>query len=141
MTHTAAEEALIETAKEYFRRADAGRADLVDLCTDDVELYFPKFGVATGKAAFFELATGLFSRLRQLSHDHDSLLCIADGDHVVIEGTSRGTTHNGLSWAGGKTPAGRFCNVFHFREGKIDKVRIHIDPDYGAEDRDRFLWA
>ena len=141
MTHTAAEQALIETAKEYFRRVDAGSADLVELFTDDVELYFPKFGVATGKPALLELASVLFTSLRQLSHDHDTLLCIADGDHVVVEGTSRGTTKDGLSWAGGRTPAGRFCNVFHFRDGKIDRVHIHIDPDYGGQDRDRFLWG
>src|SRR5438067_10948183 len=101
MTHTAAEKATIETANEYSRRVDAGSADLIDLCTDDVEIYFPKFGVAIGKPALRELATVLFTRLRQLSHDHDSLLCIVDGDHVVVEGTSRGTTHDGLSWAAG----------------------------------------
>ncbi len=141
MAHTAAEEALIEITKEYFRRVDAGSADLAELFTDDVEVYFPKFGVMKGKAAFFDLASGLFERISQIAHDVDSLLCVANGNDVVAEGMSRGTTRDGTSWEGGSTPAGRFCNVFHFRNGKIDRVHIHLDPDYGAEDRDRFLWG
>jgi ketosteroid isomerase-like protein len=140
MAHTASEKANLETAKEYFRRLDAGRTDLGDLFTDDVEVYFPKFGVAKGKASL-ELASGLFSRIRQSAHDIDLLLCISNGNHVVTEGTSRGTAHSGSSWIGGGTPAGRFCNVFHFRDGKIDRVHVHLDPDYGSEGRERFLWG
>lgn len=54
---------------------------------------------------------------------------------------TRGTVHNGFTWAGGSTPAGRFCNVFHFRDGKIHRVHIHLNPDYGGSDRDGFLWG
>ena len=46
-----------------------------------------------------------------------------------------------IAWAGGETPGGRFCNVFHFRDGKIDRIYVYLDPDYGGEDRDRFLWG
>ena len=31
-----------ETVKQYFVRSDAGRADVLDLFTDDVQLYFPE---------------------------------------------------------------------------------------------------
>ena len=141
MAHTSAEEALIETAREYFRRVDQGRADLVELFTEDVEVYFPKFGVAKGKAAFGELATGLFRRIASITHDLECLHFVANGDDVVAEGFSSGSTRGGASWAGGTTPAGRFCNVFRFRDGKIDRVHIHLDPDYGAEDADRFSWG
>lgn len=141
MAHTAAEEALIETAKEYFRRVDVGAPNLVDLFTDDVEVYFPKFGVVKGKAAFVELATGLFTRINQITHHVDSLVCVANGNNVMTEGFSSGVTKNDTNWSGGKTPAGRFCNAFHFRDGKIDSVHIHLDPDYGGEDNDRFTWG
>ncbi|SCK14591.1 Ketosteroid isomerase-related protein [Variovorax sp. HW608] len=141
MAHTVAEQALIETAKEYLRRVDAGRGDVAELCTDDVEVYFPKFGIAKGKQALFELGSGLFTRVSEISHDQQSLLCVANGDDVVVEGLSRGKTKSGVEWVGGNTPTGRFCNVFHFREGRIDRVHIHLDPDYGGEDRDRFLWG
>ena len=141
MTHTASETALIEIAKEYFRRVDAGGAGLADLFTDDIELYFPKFGVAKGMDAFGALAAGLFTRISRISHDMDSLLCVANGDDVIIEGMTRGAMQNGSSWAGGHTPGGRFCNVFHFRDGKIDRVHIHLDPDYGGLDSAGFLWG
>ncbi|SCK14904.1 Ketosteroid isomerase-related protein [Variovorax sp. HW608] len=141
MAHTTTEQGLIEIAREYFRRVDAGRGDLVELFNDDIEVYFPKFGVVKGKQALFELASGLFTRIAELSHDQDSMLCVANGDDVVVEGLSRGKTKSGVEWAGGKTPTGRFCNVFHFRGEKIDRVHIHLDPDYGSEDRERFLWG
>ena len=84
MTHTASETALIEIAKEYFRRVDAGGASLTDLFTDDVELYFPKFGVAKGMDAFGALASGLFTRISRISHDMDSLLCVANGEDITM---------------------------------------------------------
>ncbi len=43
---------LVQLAEEYYRRADAGQPDVVDLFTEDVEIFFPKFGVGRGKAAF-----------------------------------------------------------------------------------------
>jgi len=52
------EQAMLVAVKQYFVRADAGRADVLDLFTDDVQIHFPKFGIATGKGAFGELATG-----------------------------------------------------------------------------------
>jgi len=59
----------VSIAKEYFRRADAGRADLLDLMTQDVQLYFPKFGVARGRQAFREVAAGLGGVFDWVEHD------------------------------------------------------------------------
>ena len=132
---------LVEVAKEYFRRMDAGREDVVDLFTEDVQIYFPKFGVASGKTAIFDLAARLLATLNEISHDVDRLTCVVQGDMVVTEGMTRGVTKSGVAWAGGETPGGRFCNVFHFRDGRIDRVHIYLDPDYGGEDRNRFLWG
>jgi hypothetical protein len=44
----------------------------------------------------------------------------------------------GKSWAGGKTPGGRFCNVFKFRDGRISSLHIYLDPDYTGEDEHGF---
>src|SRR5438128_281202 len=43
--------------------------------------------------------------------------------------------------AGGKTPGGRFCNVFKFRDGRISSLHIYLDPDYTGEDEARFRWG
>jgi hypothetical protein len=48
---------------------------------------------------------------------------------------------SGKSWAGGKTPGGRFCNVFKFRDGRISSLHIYLDPDYTGEDEARFRWV
>jgi hypothetical protein len=69
MGRTATTSDLIPLAEEYYRRADAGRPDLVDLFTEDVELYFPKFGVRRGKTALGELAAGLLGSLKSIEHD------------------------------------------------------------------------
>src|SRR5215470_6729671 len=40
-----------------------------------------------------------------------------------------------------KTPGGRFCNVFKFRDGRISSLHIYLDPDYTGEDEARFRWG
>ena len=56
------EQTMLAAVKQYFVRVDAGQASVLDLFTDDVQIYFPKFGIATGKAAFGELATDCSGR-------------------------------------------------------------------------------
>jgi hypothetical protein len=128
-------------AREYFVRADAGRPEVVDLFADDIEIFFPKFGIARGKAAFWDLAKGLLGSLSSLAHDMDKLSYITSGETVVVEGTTHGALRNGQTWAGAETPGGRFCSVFQFRDGLISRMYIYLDPDYGSADAERFLWG
>jgi hypothetical protein len=132
--------ALIEIAAEYYRRGDAGQANVVDLFTEDVEIFFPKFGVRRGKAAFFELAGGLMSSLKSIAHYKNDLTYVVTGNTVVVEGRTHGETRDGSKWEGGKTPGGRFCSVFEFSGHLISRMYIYLDPDYGSVDRARFLW-
>ena len=136
-----AESKLIETVEQYFIRADAGRADALDLFTDDVQLYFPKFGVAKGKQAFGELATGHLGTLSEFGHDLSSFRYVIASNVVVVEGTPRGADRAGNRWSGGETAGGRFCSVFRFRDGLIARMHIYLDPDYTGRDRERFLWG
>jgi len=134
--------AKIATVKEYFRRGDAGRRDLMELFTEDVQFYFPKFGIGTGKRAFAEFATGLMGSIERITHDMDALTFIESGDCVVVEGMTSGIHKNGQSWRGGKTPGGRFSSVFEFRDdGLIRRMYIYLDPDYLGMDKERFLWG
>src|SRR6266478_6988974 len=55
----------ISIAQEYFRRADAGRADIVELMTEDVQLYFPKYGIGHGKKGLPGIRDGHGRRLRR----------------------------------------------------------------------------
>ncbi|AYB34867.1 nuclear transport factor 2 family protein [Chryseolinea soli] len=130
----------IAIAREYFIRADQGRADVLDLLEEDAEIYFPKFGIGQGRQSLFEMVKGFEGALESIQHDYDTLTFIPSGDYVVVEGTSHGKM-SGKSWAGGKTPGGRFCNVFKFRNQRIVSIHIYLDPDYIGEDEARFRWG
>ena len=86
------------------------------------------------------MVKGFEGSLEYIQHDYDSFAFIPSGDYLIVEGTSHGTM-SGKSWAAGKTPGGRFCNVFKFREGRISCVHIYLDPDYTGEDEPRFRWG
>jgi SnoaL-like domain len=128
-------------AEEYYHRADAGRADTFDLFTDDVEFYFPKFGVGMGKAAFGEFIGGMLSVIQEIAHDISGFRYVVSANVVVVEGTTSGRDHAGNRWAGGKTSGGRFCSIFEFEGALIKRMYIYLDPDYCGQDSNRFLWG
>jgi ketosteroid isomerase-like protein len=130
----------IAVAREYFLRADQGRPEVLDLFHEDAEFYFPKFGFGVGRQSIFEMVKGFDGILEHIRHDYDDLIFIPSGDYLVVEGTSQGKM-NGKSWVGGKTPGGRFCNVFKFREDRILSLHVYLDPDYIGEDAARFRWG
>ena len=114
---------------------------LFDLFTDDVQIYFPKYGLTRGKQGFHDFATGLLSSVSAMAHDLPNLNFIAGGDTVVVEGLTYGSDHEGRNWRGGATPGGRFCSVFEFSGDLISRMHIYLDPDYTGRDHDRFLWG
>jgi len=130
----------IAIAREYFTRADDGRPDVLDLFHEEAEIYFPKFGFGHGRDSFFEMVKGFGGVLENIRHDYDTMIFIPADNYVVVEGTSRGRM-SGKSWEGGKTPGGRFCNVFKFRDQRIISLHIYLDPDYIGEDEARFRWG
>lgn len=140
-TMTDQEAANLEATKQYFIRGDAGRPDTFDLFADDVQIYFPKFGITRGKDGFSELATGLLGSVSAIAHDLSTFTYVVTGDTVVVEGTTYGTGAENRSWRGGHTPGGRFCSVFQFRDGLIARMHIYLDPDYVSQDSGRFLWG
>ena len=48
----------IAIAREYFIRADQGRADMLELFHNDAEIYFPKFGFGFGRQSLFDMVKG-----------------------------------------------------------------------------------
>jgi hypothetical protein len=130
----------IKTAERYFRLADQGSPEVLELFHEDAEIYFPKFGFGHGRQSLFEMIQGFQGTLEFIQHDYENLKFIASGDYVVVEGSSRGKL-SGKTWTGGTTPGGRFCNVFKFRGDRIESVHIYLDPDYTGEDAARFRWG
>ena len=141
MPNHAENQSHVAVARDYFRLLDAGDAAILELFTRDAQVYFPKYGVGTGGAGFLEIATGLGSVLSATTHDSKDYLYIGSGDYLVVEGTTSGTLKDGRQWKATETPTGRFCSVFQFRDNRIARLSIYLDPDYGGDDEARFLWG
>lgn len=130
-------EARLQVIDAYFRGADSRDPAWLDLFTEDVELFFPKFGLTRGKAAVAGFAARLAAELESLEHDIAGLRKIVAGDTIVVEGTEAGVTRSGLRWPDGVVSQGRFCDVFDFAGTLIRSVHIYVDPDFTSADRDR----
>ena len=138
--HSDPDDKRITAARDYFRLADQGRPEVLDLFHEDAEIYFPKFGFGFGRQSLLEMTSGFAGALEFIRHDCDTLTFIPAGDYVVVEGTSHGKM-SGKAWTGGVTPGGRFCNVFKFRGDRISSLHVYLDPDYTGEDTLRFRWG
>ncbi|WP_202901336.1 nuclear transport factor 2 family protein [Chania multitudinisentens] len=110
---------------------------LLDLFTDDVEFFFPKFGVARGKAALARFAERIAKGTAQLTHDIDGLIFTVGNDRIVVEGREWGVTADGRAWPDGDISQGRFANVFEFDGLLIKRIFIYVDPDFTNEDHQR----
>jgi ketosteroid isomerase-like protein len=136
-----ADQIAVTVAKEYFARLDAGSAQLLDLFTEDAQIYFPKFGIGRGRSALLDVLAGLGGAIQSTQHPTESFVYTHAGNRLAVEGTTRGVLKTGTRWAAGETPAGRFCNVFEFRGNLICRMHVYLDPDYAGDDKARFLWG
>ena len=130
----------VAVVKEYFRRGDARQPDVLDVMADDIEFYFPKFGIGRGKSEFVEMASGLRNRVT-VFHDQENLRFHEVGDTVIVEGETYGQDSDGVEWRGGVTPGGRFCAVYEVRDGLIARNYIYADTDYSSRNEQDFLWG
>jgi ketosteroid isomerase-like protein len=134
-------------ALEYLKAFDRGGitsngGSILDLFADDAQVYFPKWGIASGKAQIGKLFGDVGGTLKSIHHHYDEFLWIfSGGDVIVCEGTSEGEHRDG-PWRAGDPQwgAGRWCDVFEIADGKIQRVFIYLDPDYAGKDTSRYPW-
>jgi hypothetical protein len=134
-------------ALEYLKALDAGGVtpsgkSIFDLFSPHAEVYFPKWGVAHGRAQIETLFGDVGSKLKSITHHYDSLKWIfSGGDSIVCEGLSHGEHADG-PWRAGDPDwgAGRWCDVFEIRDGLIQRCFIYLDPDYAGKDTERYPW-
>jgi hypothetical protein len=146
-TQTMTDEQRKSVALEYLKAFDnAGKTSddrsILDLFADDAQVYFPKWGLATGKDEIGRLFTDVGGTLKSIRHDYAAFNYIFSGqDYVVVEGTSYGEHRDG-PWRAGVPDwgAGRWCDVFEIRDWKIQRVFIYLDPDYAGKDIARYPW-
>ncbi|WP_169814067.1 nuclear transport factor 2 family protein [Actinomadura kijaniata] len=133
-------------ALEYLKAFDRGGVTsdgggILDLLADDAQVYFPKWGLATGKDEIARMFADVGDLVRVIRHDYATFNWVISGDMVVCEGTSRGEHRDG-PWRAGDPEwgAGRFCDVFEIRDWLIHRCFIYLDPDYAGRDRERYPW-
>ncbi|MCZ0732870.1 nuclear transport factor 2 family protein [Phreatobacter sp. AB_2022a] len=137
MTGNTLDAARIAIIKAYFAKIDRGDASYLDDVTDDVELFFPKFGTGRGKADLILFGKRLGRDLQSLAHDIDGFSYIVSGNTIVVEGRESGVTAAGIAWPDGEISQGRFCNVFDFQGLKMRRIAIYVDPDFASTHADR----
>jgi hypothetical protein len=134
-------------ALEYLKAFDNGGVtstgeSILDLFASDAQVYFPKWGLATGTEDIGRLFGDVGGTIRAIRHDYAAFNWIFSGsDMVVAEGTSYGEHRDG-PWRAGVPDwgAGRWCDVFEIRDWKIQRCFIYLDPDYAGKDTARYPW-
>ena len=134
-------------ALEYLKAFDnkgvtSNGGSILDLFADDAQVYFPKWGIASGKDQIGKLFGDVGGTIKSIEHHYSHFNWIFSGsDLVVCEGTSHGEHKDGR-WRAGvpEHGAGRWCDVFEIRDFKIQRVFIYLDPDYAAKDTSRYAW-
>jgi hypothetical protein len=147
-TQTMTDEQRKSVALEYLKAFDNGGVtttggSILDLFADDAQVYFPKWGLATGKEEIGRLFTDVGSTIKSISHDYALFNWILTGsDLFACEGTSHGEHRDG-PWRAGvpESGSGRWCDVFEVRDWKIQRCFIYLDPDYAGKDTARYPWA
>src|SRR6266850_2374480 len=76
----------IKVVQNYFRLADQGSPEILELFHEDAEIYFPKFGFGFGRQSFFELTKGFEGALEFVRHDYDNLKIIPAGTTSLWKG-------------------------------------------------------
>lgn len=144
-TKTMTDEQRKSVALEYLKAFDKGGVtstggSILDLFADDSQVYFPKWGLATGKEQIGQLFGDVGATLKAILHDYAGFNWImTGGDMFACEGTSFGEHQDG-PWRAGVTHAGRWCDVFEVRDYLIQRCFIYLDPDYAGLDTDRYPW-
>ena len=132
-------------AIEYLKAFDkagvtSSGGSILDLFADDAQLYFPKWGLATGKEQIGQCFTDVGATIKSILHDYSHFNWVMTGtDMFAVEGTSAGEHRDG-GWRAGVSHAGRWCDVFEIRDFLIQRCYIYLDPDYAGLDTDRYPW-
>lgn len=128
-----------ELATAFLRAFDEG-ADVFALVTDDVQVMYPKWGIANGKAGLADLYRDLGPYLDGICHHPETFRYLVDGNEVCISGVSSGTLKDGRTWGPDGGYSGQFCTWFTFDGALASRIWIYIDPDYVGGTNAYYPW-
>lgn len=115
---------------------------VLDFFAEDATFFFPKWGLARGKATIARMFTDIGGTIQAATHHLWSVNWITTGtDLLAVEGTTHGEHRDG-PWRAGvpEWGAGRWCGVFEVRDSLIQRAFIYLDPDYAGKDTARYPW-
>lgn len=141
MSKTEIQALRIAAAIEYFHYVDNKDPRLIDLFIDEPTMFFPKFGIARGKAEIGLFAQFFAAEILEIKHEIAGFNVMPSGDFVIVEGQVKGVTRSGGAFPDGIFSQGRFCNVFEFEGEFIKRIHIYEDPDFNSDDALRVKWA
>ncbi|WP_179290577.1 nuclear transport factor 2 family protein [Vandammella animalimorsus] len=139
-TATHGSDAFRQKARRYYEKINVGEFDeeYFALFAEDVEVFYPKFGIAHGREAIAELGRRVQSIVSDFAFDLDRFVYTCQANRVVVEIVEHGTLKSGKTFPDGKASFGKFCCVFEFNaQGAISRYHCYGDPDYAAEDAAR----
>ncbi|WP_245609159.1 nuclear transport factor 2 family protein [Vibrio rhizosphaerae] len=131
------EDDLVALVIKYFEKIDAGDPSYLDLFSEDVDFFFPKFGQAKGKNALVAFGNRIGSSLISIWHDIDGFQITTAGNKVIVEGQEGGVMSDGTPWPDNNVSTGRFCSVFEFDGNIISRMYVYVDPDFPSRDLER----
>src|SRR5437762_1640530 len=101
-------------ALEYLKAFDnkgvtSSGASILDLFAEDAQVFFPKWGLATGQKQIGQLFTDFGGLIVHILHDYATFNWVMTGtDTFAVEGTSAGQ-HTSGPWRAGVSHGGRWC--------------------------------
>ncbi|WP_114195728.1 nuclear transport factor 2 family protein [Edaphovirga cremea] len=122
---------------EYYQKLASQDVSLLHLFSEDVVIFFPKFGVSYGKPSLTDLGMKLSNELAHLYHDPTRFSLISEGDAIVVEGLMHGVMRSGERWPKEGEDGRYFCTVFEFKGNLIQRMHVYLDPDFDHKDVDR----
>lgn len=137
MSNSKVADARLQAVITYFEKVDAGDSSYLDLFTEDVKFFFPKFGNSQGKDSLVAFEQRIDALMGSIWHDISNFNFIISGNTVVVEGTEGGTMKDGTVWPDNAVSQGRFCSVFEFTGSLISRMYIYVDPDFSSHDAER----
>lgn len=128
---------LVDLVINYFKKVDAGDPSYLDLFSEDIDFFFPKFGQVKGKKNLIEFGNRIGSSLISIWHNIDGFQITTAGNKVIVEGQEGGIMSDGTSWPDNNVSIGRFCSVFEFEGKIISRMYVYVDPDFPSRDLER----
>jgi ketosteroid isomerase-like protein len=139
MTSNSQQEVQRLVAQSYYEKINSGNFNddsYYDLFTEDVKVFYPKFGFAEGKDGVKKFGQQVRKLFNNLTFELDKFNFIVADNTVVVEGVEKGAIHTGAVFPDNEVSYGKFCTVFEFEDNHIKRMYCYVDPDHAGVDKE-----